>query len=244
MATIPGQGHPLQIQFETKGFEPSAETIAKMEAGLSSLRRVTAHFPVAKLLITAFRNARNNDYTVKTSLVLMSTTLFTGDHDVHVYPAFERCVGKLVNRVDAYIDSLSNAPETRKQQKGTRQEVYPTRTPDVAALESAVRKGDYVTFRRAAEVYEVPVRDRVGRWVQRYPEIEARLAAADLSLDDIVEEVFLNAFERYDARPEPVRLGEWLEELIDLSVRALLARPEEEKENIAFARTLQETPLS
>jgi hypothetical protein len=55
-----------------------------------------------------------------------------------------------------------------------------------------------------------------------------------------VEAVFLNAFEGYEKRPGRVRLGRWLESLIDGSVQALLRGPDAALENISFARSLRD----
>lgn len=44
-------------------------------------------------------------------------------------------------------------------------------------------------------------------------------------------------------RPFEVPLHQWLDDLIDPSLKALLRHPEEERENASFARTLRETPL-
>jgi DNA-directed RNA polymerase specialized sigma24 family protein len=57
---------------------------------------------------------------------------------------------------------------------------------------------------------------------------------------DVVEAVFLNAFEGYDRRPPGVRFGQWLETLIDGSLKGLLQNPDEELDNISFARTLRD----
>jgi len=84
------------------------------------------------------------------------------------------------------------------------------------------------------------VRKRAGRWIERYPDFEARLGAA-FTLEDLVEEVFLNAFEHFDRWPEELRLGEWLEGLIDPSVKALLKDPEAERTNLDAVRTYRET---
>ena len=62
----------------------------------------------------------------------------------------------------------------------------------------------------------------------------------DLAIADVVEVVFLNAFEGYDQRPRDVRFGRWLETLIDGSLKGLLQNPDEELENISFARTLRD----
>jgi DNA-directed RNA polymerase specialized sigma24 family protein len=62
----------------------------------------------------------------------------------------------------------------------------------------------------------------------------------DLKLEDLVEEVMLNAFEHYEDKPEELRVGEWLETLIDPSLWMLLRRQEDELDNVSFVRTWQE----
>lgn len=238
---FPDQKYNLRIQLDTKHFTVSPDEVAKMESALDALSRAVETFPGKDLLITINRHLRNNDYHVKTSLLLPGRTLFTGDRDIVWYAAFERCAGKLVRKVTSYKADLARMPEVSKHEKGTHQEVHPSSEPDAAVLAEAVRAGDYAAFRRATYVYEEPIRKRVGRWVQRYPEVNSQIGNS-FPLADIVEEVFLNAFDRYDHWPPAVSLSEWLEHLIDPSVKALIEHPTEEKENIAFARTLTDTP--
>ena len=88
-------------------------------------------------------------------------------------------------------------------------------------------------------MFEDPLRKRIGRWIQRYPVIESQLGSA-VQISDIVEEVFLNAFEEFLQRPEEVPPGIWLEKLIDPSVQALIHSPDEEIANISFAQSLRE----
>jgi hypothetical protein len=234
------QDRHLLIDLDAKNCRLSAGETDKMEAALEPLARVAANFPVSKLHIYVHRHMRTRDYHVKTSLTLSGRTLFTGERDVAAYPAFERCVSKLVNKVNSYKCELSNQTEVAKNEKGTRQQVRPTTDPDPRTLGVAVDQGDYAAFRQSLLGYDEPVRQRVGRWIQRYPEAEAQLGGR-LQLADIVDEVFLNAFDRYAERPAGLALSEWLESLIDPSVRALLDHPDEEKENIEFARTASET---
>jgi len=73
--------------------------------------------------------------------------------------------------------------------------------------------------------------------VERYPAAEAKLGHG-LVISEIVEEVFLNAFERFNDRP-PLRMGEWLESLIDPSLKALLEDTAAEKENLSFIQSAQ-----
>jgi hypothetical protein len=79
-------------------------------------------------------------------------------------------------------------------------------------------------------------------WVQRRPEAQARLGR-ELRMGDIVEEVYLNAFEQFTRRPTAVRLSEWLGGLIDLSISVLLRHPSEEAEVASMARTLRDTRI-
>lgn len=161
--------HELRIQLDTKHCTLPAHEIAKMEENLDTLRTRAQQFPINDLYVTISRFPRTGDYHVKTSLVLTGRTLFTGDLDVLVHPAFVRCVRKLVSKLDAYIDALSNKPAIAKQQEGTQLEVVPTAAPDSRQLEQAVAEGDYAAFRRATDAYEEPVRRRVSRWINRYP---------------------------------------------------------------------------
>src|SRR5207237_10695219 len=104
------------------------------------------------------------------------------------------------------------------------------------AIDAAGADGRYAAFRTATFAYEEPGRKRAGRWVERYPEADVQIDKR-LKIADIVEEVFLNAFENHGRRPEGVRFGDWLEGLIDPAVKELLKRPDAELENIRLART-------
>jgi ribosome-associated translation inhibitor RaiA len=233
------QSYNLRIVLDTKHCEASAGEIRAMEDVLDPLHRVTAKFPVSDLYITIIHHARTGDYHVKTSLVLSGRTLFTGDRDRAMYSAYERCIHKLVRKVEAYRYQLEREPEISKLQKGTHQEVVPTRVPDHEQLRQAVADGDYAEFRRAMDVFEEPLRKRVGRWVQRYPELQAEIDER-VSIADLVEDVFLNAFELFERWSPEVPPGDWLESLIDPSLREWMAHPDEERENVELARLASE----
>jgi hypothetical protein len=57
---------------------------------------------------------------------------------------------------------------------------------------------------------------------------------------DIVEDVCLNAFDRFAAWPSEVPLREWLEGLIEPAIRDLALNDEEEKVAVSLARTAAE----
>ena len=73
--------------------------------------------------------------------------------------------------------------------------------------------------------------------------IELPRVGGELRLGDVVEEVYLNAFERFPRRPADVRLSAWLEGLVEPSIRALMQHPDEERQPASFARTVREAAL-
>jgi ribosome-associated translation inhibitor RaiA len=237
--TFSDESYNLRIELDTKHFDCTPEQIAYFEEKLDTLRKLCEPFPVSDLYITAAFHDRSNQYRITTSLVLPGRTLATGDVSEVLEAGYDRCIRKLVKRVEAYKEALAHTPEQAKLVEGTVYEVAPTQEPDAQAIDAAVASGDYKAFRHALFPYEDALHDRVGRYVQRFPEVEAQVGETFL-IGDLVEEVFLNAFERYENRPNDVRLGEWLDGLIAPSVRMVAENPAEELENISFAKTVAE----
>jgi ribosome-associated translation inhibitor RaiA len=235
--TYSDESYNLRIELDTKGCDLSAGEISAMEDDLHTLRKLVEDFPVSNLYLTVIHHERSKDYHVKASLALPGKTLFTGDRDTVVHPAYDRCVRKLVKKVEAYKERMHRDAELSKQARGTHHTLDPTRDFDVTRLSEAVDSDDYAAFRVAADAFEEGLTQRIGRWVQRYPEIEASLGEA-ITISDIVEDVFLNAFDQFPRRPTEVPPGAWIESLIDSSVQALMQSPDEEFANISFARAI------
>jgi hypothetical protein len=148
-----------------------------------------------------------------------------------------------MQKVAAYKDRPNRpAEDVARREAVLDREIVAPEDRDAGPLGEAARAGDYRAFRTTLSGYEEWLRKRVGRWVQRYPEAEARVGDG-LALGDLVEEVYLNAFERFTQRPTEVPLRDWLDGLIDPSLKVLMKHPAEERENASFARTLRETPL-
>lgn len=230
------QSYNLRIELDTENCELTPAQIEKLEECLSPLRDLVKNFPVADLYITIQYNPPSHDYRVKAVLRLPGKGLATGDLEEDMYLAFRRCVSKLVHKVIAYKDRLEDAEAIAKHEKGTRHDVVAQQPIDGQALQAAVDQGDYAEFRKLTYPLEESVRKRAGRWIQRYPKIEAQLGER-FDLADIVEEVFLNAFERYHEHPREVPFGDWLEGLIDPSVKLLNDDPDEALANISFAQS-------
>ncbi len=233
---MPNQKEPPRIQFDLHHCTLAPLVLNKVRENIDSLLRRVVHFPITDVHILIERNNRSNEFTVKVSLILPGETLVGQEHDPAVHAALDRCLIGVEENIQAYKDRLGQVPARHKAEKGTTQEVAPAPPPDPDAIDQAVREADYAAFRLAAFGYEEPLRKRVGRWVERYPEVAARIGRR-LEIADIVEEVFLLAFENYGSRPRAVRLGDWLETLLDPAVKTLQQHTDEELENISLLRS-------
>ncbi len=231
--------HGFRIEIDCGGYRLSQFERDKMEKDLDTLGRTIRAFPVAELKVE-LTILNSTTVRVATALRLVTRTLYVADQDGVLHPAWERCIRRLVKKVGALKDKLANKPAYSKQQEGTQHEVRPAVAPDAEAFGRAVHDRDYAAFREALMGYEEPIQRRVGRWVQRYPEAQD-LLGTDLTISEIVEEVFLNAFEQFEHRPH-IALGQWLEQLIDESVRMLLTS-EEERENLRMIQSARGAAL-
>jgi ribosome-associated translation inhibitor RaiA len=233
------QSYNLHIELDTKNFELSPAEIKKIEDAIDPLREPVEKFPVRDLYLTVEHHQHSGRYQVKAALQLPGRGLTTGGIDEHLMPAVQQCVFRLLHKLVAYEERMEGVEETSKREEGTRHDVLPTQPVDPQSIDDAVRAGDYAKFRRLMSGYEEALRNRVGRWIERYPQVAAQLQE-QVYLEDIIEEVFLTAFDQYDQRPQAVLFGDWLEGLIDPSVKLVSKADDEELENISFARTLAE----
>ena len=246
----------VRLNLETRRCALRRSELEAIEDGLGLLDDETAAFSFADLTVTISYRARCDEYHVKTRLHLPGRGMFTGEHDAVVLPAYERCLRKLARKLARDREQAGRSHRTlgihAPAVDPTKSDELTSRTNRITAplplerLKQARDELDYRRFRQELSVFEGLIRERVGRWVRRYSDVEAAinlhasLADARLPIDDLVEEVLLTAFERYPAKPRAMRPGDWLESLIDPAMRSFLRHPEEELEAIGFARTLRE----
>ncbi|MEW4527121.1 hypothetical protein [Maioricimonas sp. JC845] len=230
------QSYNLKIDLDLRDCDLTPGEIEKFESDLGTLARLVEDFPVSDLHVTIAHFPRSTEYQVKTALVLPGRTLATADRNEQAHPAYEHCIRKLIHKVTAYKQRMGNADKVAREQVGTQFQIEPTQIPDFEALHQAVQDNDYAAFRRQGDAYSAPLRKRIGRWIQRYPELQARIGE-QLSIADIVDEVLINAFERFGQKPDEVPMSDWLEQLVEPSLADLIRHTDEELENISQLRT-------
>jgi hypothetical protein len=233
----------LQVEIAAKECNIPPDELARMQRLLEPLGAAVEEFASSQVSITVIRHPRSGDFRVAARLTLPSGSVSAEDRDLYLDSAFQRCVAKLVARVQEAQRRPQSERATPAERLATlERDVVAPEDPDAGPVGAAVQAGDYRAFRLALSGYEDWLRGRVGRWVQRFPEAQARVGR-QLLIGDLVEEVYLSAFDGYLGRPTDVRLSDWLERLIDPSLKALLRHPDEERENASLARTVRELPL-
>lgn len=234
--------HRLHVSFRTVKCRVPGEELARMERRLDELGAAVRQFPDARLTVRLVHHPRSKVYHVDCRLQLPGKALFSDEYGEDYREAFDRCTRKLAERVGDYLENGRNpaAEGTAGNVAALERDVVAPEGHDTGPVAQAVRDGDYRKFRRLLSGYEEWLRKRVGRWVQRYPEAEAQVGGP-LRLGDLLEEVYLNAFEQYPRWPTAVPFHEWLDGLIDPSLKEFLRHPDEERENASLARTLRDS---
>jgi hypothetical protein len=233
----------LRVEIQAKGCSIPQDELARMQQSLQPLGEAVEDFPNSELTINVICHPRSQAHHIEARLKVPGKTLFSSDEDAYLDSAFQRCLHQLIQRVGTHRENPNSAAaEQARQRQRLDDRVVAPAASAAGPLGRAVEAGDYRAFRLALSSYEEWLRKRVGRWIQRYPEAEARLHNG-LLIGDVLEEVYLNAFECFRAWPRDVALREWLDGLIDPSLKLLLRRPDEGRENASLARTLSETPL-
>jgi ribosome-associated translation inhibitor RaiA len=225
----------LRIETDAGHLTISPAEQAKMDTDLGTLKKMIAHFPAPQLKIE-FSQQSPSTVRVGAGLRLAGRTLFAAGEANTLHAAWDSTIRRLIDKVRAFKDQLGHVPQRQKEAEGTMHEIVPSMPPDAQAIDRAVSQLDYGAFRAAMVVYEEALEKRVGRWIERYPEAEAQLGDG-LLISEVAEEVFLNAFDQYHHRPASLRLGQWLENLIDPSIQTLLHDGGQEKENVSFVQS-------
>ena len=228
--------HKLQVHFDVHQCQPTQDELNALADDADSLAVQVGNFPQADLRVLIERGNRNNEYAVKLSLLLPGETIACSEHDAVLATAFERALAAVEANAKAYKDRLGQVAERQKHEKGTHQELRTATPVDASAVDAAITAGDFTAFRAALLDYEEGLRGRIGRWVERYPAVAGRIGKG-IEIADLVDDVYLTAFEGYASRPTESRFGDWLESLIDPTVKAFQNHSDEELENVRMARS-------
>jgi hypothetical protein len=229
----------IPIEIATNGCEIPEDERTRMQAWVKDLSEHVEGLTQPALRLHAAFHPQNAIYNVELKLKLPGRSLFVREKDFYLDSALKRGFEKLNLKLESYRRHMDNEATAEAGRRAKLEDLVSRVSSTHGPLASAVDAGDYQTFRNKLSGYEAWINRRAGRWIQRDADAQSRLGA-EFILADVVEEVFLNAFERFHERSPAVPFGEWLDGLIQPSIRALIEDREEEKEAVSFARTLRE----
>jgi hypothetical protein len=229
----------LQGEIHVTGFNLPEDEGVRMQSSLAHLEAATQELGKSRFTCDAVYHRGPGVYHLRFRLRVPDRTLAVPVKDVYLDSAWQQGMRELAEQVREYRKKTDEGKI--KNIPGQAELNMPPLVPEdpqAGKLADAARQGDYRTFRTGLAGYEEWLRRRVGRWVQRYPQAEIQIGDG-LLIGDIVEEVYLNAFESFLQRPSAVSLSDWLEGLIDPSLKAILRHPDEEHETASLARTVR-----
>lgn len=232
----PGQ---LLVQYSTRSCSLSDRDKDEYEKDLMPLARAVERFPTAALHAEIAHASRSGEWTVKLELALArGIQRFVKNRDDAPQPAFKAAVRSLIRQVEEFEASRTPRERFGAAEVPVRRVRSPV-APDLDRMQRAVEAGDHAEFHAAISIYEDSLRKRIGRRIELHPDAAAQLED-ELSIDDCVEAVFLDAFEQFRCRPGGSQgFGDWLETLIDPAIRALLDDPDEVRRNLDFVRSMR-----
>lgn len=225
----------LRVAINPKECDIPRDERERMERTLAPLYEAVRDLPASDLALNVIHHPQKNAYHVEARLKIPGRSLARDAEDTYLDSAFQRCIAALVADVQA---NSSAAPANGRRTLD--QDIVMPQDPDAGPLARAVAAGDYRTFRTGLAGYEEWLRGRVGRWIQRYPEAQERLRRRGRLVGDVLEEVYLHAFEKFAARPTDLRLSDWLDKLIDPALKEVLRHPDRAEEEASMARTVRQ----
>jgi hypothetical protein len=230
----------LRVELQAKECSIPEDERVRLQNFLVPLGEAVQDLAASDLAINVVHHPATQVYHIELKLKVPGQTLLAVEKDPYLDSALQRGLRQLVRQVETYQSQANGKARAAAEQRSALQrDVVAPEDPNTGPLAEAVRTGDYRAFRAGLGTYEAWIAKRVGRWVQRYPQANAQIGDK-LRLGDLVEAVYLQAFERFGKRSTTVRLSEWLEGLIDPALRTMLRHPSEEQENVSLARTVRE----
>lgn len=229
----------LRVEIDTKGCEIPADVRNRIQPNLDGLELSLHGLPTSQLWLTVVFHSHSETFHAQAKLRLPGQTIITGDRNSHIDSAILQCLRNVLQRVESYKSHPDrSAIEDAERQEELANNVIAPVESDAGKFGDAYRTADYEAFRKAISDYERPLRMRVGRWIQRYPQLQANVGVT-FEISDLLEELFLTAFDQYGHRPKQLSLYEWLVNLIDPAVKSFWHKSED-REAVSYAQTLTE----
>src|SRR6056297_1360104 len=133
----------FRADLDTEGFEMTPQEIASVETEIDHLKPLVKDFPTQILHVNLAYHANTRSYEVQLPLVLPGQTFATANSSDSWHASLEKCVGKLIRRVEHYKAVMSGEPQHGHLVSGTEHELKPDQQIDGNQVNQAVESDDY-----------------------------------------------------------------------------------------------------
>jgi hypothetical protein len=219
----------VHVDLKTSGLRLSDFDRDRFDQATEHLDKLTATWQSRRLHATVERAGHSNDCFVRMVLTLSSRRLISSDKSASPASSFQKCVDVLSRK----IALMKERVERNHGMRAVRRAKEEASLLDLDAARRAVDAGHYAGFRDALAEVPEQVEAEIGRRLKFHPDAEA-LLADEFVIQDLVEEVLHQAFERLGARPDRVTFKDWILGLVDPAI----------EEVVAAAQTIREAPAS
>lgn len=205
---------PLEWRSRYQHFTPSEREIEHIEQGVATIARRVEVFPRKRLHVDVRGVPKRSLFQITVTLELPHRQLVVGDLGVRQsFPtAWRRCVKKLEHKLDAYLLRLSGRERVRPVAEA---KATPRLSAESGRELERLRNGrDFAGFAEALE----DLRVEIVRHVQR---IQGSSPSPDLPEDEVVEAVFVLAFDAFDRRPHDLSFVDWIQGLVPRALHDL-----------------------
>src|SRR5437773_4684427 len=120
----------LRLEINTVNCDIPDDERARLQSLLAPLAEAVSDWPTADLAIKVIFHPNSRSYHAEFKLNLPGRTLFTGEADAYLDSALERCVRKLVHKVQDYKDHPDrNAAEANEKRAALDRDVVAPEDP-------------------------------------------------------------------------------------------------------------------
>jgi RNA polymerase sigma factor (sigma-70 family) len=205
-----------EVKFTESDEERFRSELARVEELVAAERKSHLHVIVSR--------TRDDHFQVGLTLDLPKRFLYATESDTAVDSAFRLATETLLRKLKRYSDRLGRT-EKRKRQALSPQ-------TDVAPLVEAAAHGDFEAFRANIEEH-VQRLESVIKWELHHDARMDGAARARVSVEDLVDEVLADLFERYKTEPPALAAEKWMIRrslmLLDRRIRETLRVPREQQ---------------
>ena len=170
------QRRSMHIELETQKCNLPFDELTRLQEPLDRVVEGVGSLP-SDLKVSVVHHPASDRFHVSADLRLPRRSIFTGDWDPYLDTAAQRCLRKLIRKIEAYQHEPDrDGDRIAEQVRQSREQIVAPQDPDAGILAEAVRNHDYRRFRELLAGHDdwLRLRDRVANNVDVFDVLVSR----------------------------------------------------------------------